>query len=130
MNNSCVAATTTCLTLALLTQCFIMTLTLNALLVPPLRSQTHKVNTNTHSRVHDHTLPPTLSCSRDFSSCFKQTCLLEHSWRGERKPISHQTSYCVADNTFKEPFFGCTLKRSHPHAHINTFKLRRAHKGS
>lgn len=128
MNNSCVAATTTYLTLALLTQCFIMTLTLNALLVPPLRSQTHKVNTNTHSRVHDHTLPPTLA--ETFPRALNRLVFLSTAGEARESPISHQTSYCVADNTFKEPFFGCTLKRSHPHAHINTFKLRRAHKGS
>lgn len=58
------------------------------------------------NRQKQNTRSPMSEYSRAFS-CFKQT---ELSWKGS--PNSHQTSRCVADNTFKDPF---AATRSHVH---------------
>lgn len=83
-----------------------------------MERQTHKA--------HVHTLSHLLNCSWDFYSCFKQTVFLNTVGEPSEKesPISHQTSHCVADNTFKESFVA-THSHPHTHAHINTYTLKR-----
>lgn len=87
--------------------------------------RSHK-HTLIHNYTHGHTC---FNCRGDFSSWFKQTVFLNAVGEpSEREsPISHQTSHCVAENTFKEPLVAA---RSHPHTHINTYNLKQAHKGS